>query len=74
MATPLPWVRWTSLISMISGYLMFFIESINGRPHTDPWTIKITAGMAMGTLMWANMWFLIYPIRKKIIKAQKTPN
>lgn len=61
--------RWGAMLTFILGWLLFFINySPNGwanflgaRGH---W---ISLGMLFGTIMWFNVWFIIWPNQKKVL-------
>ena len=82
MGRALWWFRWGAMITFLSGLLLFtqlymygsgdgfgpselFIGSdgITGR------AIWILMGMLFGTIMWFNVWFIIWPAQQKILPA-----
>lgn len=62
--------RWGAMVTMITGWLL-----IIGFSHTNPGYLSsgrgviIFTGALMGTLMWFNVWFVIWPRQKKAIAA-----
>ncbi len=66
--------RWAAMITFILGWLLFFMNySPNGWAdfHTSRghW---ISMGALFGTIMWFNVWFVIWPAQRKIINGIKT--
>ena len=76
------WFRWGAMTTFIVGLLLFTqlymyvpgvgfgvsdlfstAEGITGR------AIWILIGMLFGTIMWFNVWFIIWPAQKKILTA-----
>lgn len=71
--------RWGAMVTIITGYLIILIKyfilgtgmtGTAGLMSTDggKW---ITFGMLFGTVMWFNVWFIIWPAQQKIIPAVK---
>jgi len=66
--------RWGAMLTFIFGLILFFLNyspnnwaNFNGvRGH---W---ISLGMLFGTIMWFNVWFIIWPAQRKIINGVKT--
>ena len=67
------WFRWGAMWTFVSGLLMLSIRS-----HLDvsaagigifatPYWINILTGALFGTLMWFNVWFVIWPNQKTVI-------
>jgi len=71
--------RWGAMLTVIAGYLIIVIQYfIQGSGMTGPSGLMstdrglwITFGMLFGTIMWFNVWFIIWPAQKKIIPAVK---
>jgi uncharacterized membrane protein len=72
------WFRWAAMATMIFGLVLFWYvymrqegvmrdaqKKITGR------ALYIMIGMTLGLIMWFNVWFVIWPTQKKIIKAVK---
>jgi uncharacterized membrane protein len=62
------WFRWGAMGTAISGLLyvlMWWGMSLNYA--MTPWTVAIFTGGLMGLVMWANVWFVIWPNQKIII-------
>src|SRR3954469_25086301 len=57
------WFRWGAMFTLLTGLLI-----LGTRGHRDgmgifmtSWGVCIMTGFAMGALMWANVWFVIWP-------------
>jgi uncharacterized membrane protein len=63
--------RWGAMFTFLSGlYLLYFIYmSATGIGFANPRGLYIMAGAGFGTIMWFNVWFVIWPRQKKIIGA-----
>jgi uncharacterized membrane protein len=55
------------MFTIISGLAIIAIRLHQGVALGDPYMTKILTGAAMGTIMWANVWFVIWPIQKRVI-------
>ena len=79
------WFRWGAMFTFISG-ILYIIWKIfiathagltgTGGLFTSTWGKWISFGGFLGTVMWFNVWFIIWPIQKKIIawtKAGQSP-
>jgi uncharacterized membrane protein len=62
------WFRWGAMGTVIIGiiYLLIWWDSRLDLAFT-PWTVSIFTGGALGLIMWANVWFVIWPNQKIII-------
>ena len=79
------WFRWGAMLTLATGYLYLVYELMVG-PKTTPaeWfgvsgNRWITFGMILGTVMWFNVWFVIWPRQRVILaavsgKAEKPAN
>jgi uncharacterized membrane protein len=69
------WFRWGAMITFLSGitYILYeqFIETNNhfGNWFGDSRGIWITFGMLLGSIMWFNVWFVIWPRQQVIIAS-----
>lgn len=61
------WFRWGAMGTIITGviYLLIFWSQQGWAPNS--WAVAILTGAAMGTLMWANVWFVIWPNQQIVI-------
>ncbi|MCM2277930.1 MAG: urate hydroxylase PuuD [Oligoflexia bacterium] len=65
------WFRWGAMVTMITGLLILQV-----RGHRDgmgifatSWGVSILTGAVLGLLMWANVWFVIWPAQKRVIQS-----
>ncbi|MBI2167833.1 MAG: urate hydroxylase PuuD [Candidatus Omnitrophica bacterium] len=81
MPRALWWFRWGAMVTILSGYAYIlwkiFIATDAGLYGTgglfnSTWGKWITMGAGLGTIMWFNVWFIIWPIQKKLITGTKT--
>jgi uncharacterized membrane protein len=76
------WFRWGAMITFVIGMLLFvqlymYVPGAGFGPSelfstADGLTgraIWILLGMVFGTIMWFNVWFIIWPAQKKILPA-----
>lgn len=82
MPRALWWFRWAAMITFLSGWIY-----ISGKLHlngqgfmegltTSTWGQWIGLGALLGSIMWFNVWFIIWPSQKKLItwtKKGETP-
>jgi uncharacterized membrane protein len=69
------WFRWGAMATIVTGLILAWINNY----LVDAITIGIMSGVAkhtaigigmwLGTIMWFNVWFVIWPAQKKIIGA-----
>ena len=62
------WFRWGAMGTIITGLLyllMWWAMRLNYA--MTPWTVAIFTGGTLGTIMWANVWFVIWPKQKVVI-------
>jgi uncharacterized membrane protein len=65
------WFRWGAMYTMLTGliYLMFRGHRDGFMIFATSWGISILTGAALGLLMWANVWFVIWPNQKIVIES-----
>ncbi|MEK7288015.1 MAG: urate hydroxylase PuuD [Elusimicrobiota bacterium] len=79
------WFRWGAMTTFVSGWALFtlgymhtpglgFGPSVlfsdeNGMTSRAVW---ILIGMAMASIMWFNVWFIIWPAQKKMLAGQSS--
>lgn len=61
------WFRWGAMWTLVTGLLMLHTAQYTGFSIQGDWGIKILTGSLFGILMWANVWFVIWPAQKQII-------
>jgi uncharacterized membrane protein len=63
------WFRWGAMWTFVTGLIMLHTGTQLGFSISGDWGIKILTGSAFGILMWANVWFLIWPKQKVVIQS-----
>jgi uncharacterized membrane protein len=66
------WFRWGAMFTFLSGLLMILLEGHKAGGlilafEGNSWGAFILTGATLGTLMWANVWFIIWPAQKVVI-------
>jgi uncharacterized membrane protein len=74
MPRALYFFRWAAMITFVLGWLLFFInyapnDWVQFNTTRGHW---ISLGALFGTIMWFNVWFIIWPSQRKIINGIKT--
>ena len=80
MPRALWWFRWGAMVTFLAGLLLFSMKYMwtgNGfgpnsnfrgaSGHVSDRAVWIMCGMLFGTIMWFNVWFIIWPIQRKLI-------
>jgi uncharacterized membrane protein len=62
------WFRWGAMITFLSGWLYLLGFSIQKNGFAVPGTWGIFLGGLLGSIMWANVWFVIWPKNKIVIQ------
>jgi uncharacterized membrane protein len=65
------WFRWGAMFTMITGILILAIRGHMGGAglFASSWGVNILLGMTMGLIMWANVWFVIWPAQQVLIAS-----
>ena len=77
MPRALWWFRWGAMITVITGWTYIGAKlGLNGQGFiegltTSTWGQWISLGATLGTIMWFNVWFIIWPAQKKLITWTK---
>ncbi|MGH7548096.1 MAG: urate hydroxylase PuuD [Gemmatimonadales bacterium] len=58
------WFRWAAMLTFLSGLA---ILALRRASWSDPWGMTILSGSAFGTLMFLNVWLVIWPNQKIVI-------
>jgi uncharacterized membrane protein len=62
------WFRWGAMFTFLSGWIYLFIRAHQGGFFTGSYGWAILLGGLIGSLMWANVWFVIHPKQKIVIQ------
>ena len=79
MPRALWWFRWGAMITFATGWLYIGAKlHLNGAGltgtgglFTSTWGQWISLGGLLGSIMWFNVWFIIWPAQKKLITWTK---
>lgn len=66
------WFRWGAMGTFITGwaYLGMRTSTPGGAAlFMTSWGVAILTGAILGSLMWANVWFIIWPCQKVVIES-----
>lgn len=63
------WFRWGAMWTFVTGLLLFGLYQGQGMVLASAWGVQIGLGMSLATLMWANVWFIIWPNQKIVIQS-----
>ena len=62
------WFRWAAMFTFATGVLILVMKlGHDGVPISSGYMTRILTGGLMGTLMWANVWFVIWPAQQVVI-------
>ena len=61
------WFRWGALVTFVTGVLIIMMKMHGGVSLSGGYMTRILTGGLMGTLMWANVWFVIWPAQQVVI-------
>ena len=78
------WFRWGAMITFLAGLVLFTLtymyipgqgfgannNFLNEAGDLSSRAIWILFGMLLGTIMWFNVWFVIWPAQKKILSGK----
>jgi uncharacterized membrane protein len=71
------WFRWGAMVTFLVGWLLLLVKYGHGNlwfddegkmTHRAMW---ILFGGILGTIMWFNVWFIIWPAQKQLIRWLK---
>ena len=77
MPEALWWFRWGAMATIVFGLLLAFMNGYLGQAIVigigshSPHITDIGIGMWLGTIMWFNVWFIIWPMQKKALGIVK---
>jgi len=66
------WFRWGAMFTFLTGLMLILFKMHNGVGLGDPYMTRILTGALMGTFMWANVWFVIWPAQQVVIANAET--
>jgi len=67
------WFRWGAMFTFITGILILATKmGHDGVPLSSGYMTRILTGALMGTIMWANVWFVIWPAQQIVIANAET--
>lgn len=62
------WFRWGAMVTFLSGLLIVLHRMGQGGFFAGSYGWAILLGGLMGTIMWANVWFVIWPYQRIVIQ------
>ncbi len=69
------WFRWGAMVTFITGWLIILhkIGQFGGLGpfFTQPYGLAIFTGGLLGTVMWANVWFVIWPAQQVVMASAR---
>jgi uncharacterized membrane protein len=63
------WFRWGAMFTFLTGWLIVALRWGHGEPLSSLRMTLILTGGIMGTIMWANVWFVIWPAQQVVIAS-----
>ena len=63
------WFRWGAMITFITGWLIILHHWGRGDLMVGSYGLAILAGGLLGSLMWFNVWFVIWPAQQVVIAS-----
>ncbi len=58
------WFRWGAMFTFLSGWAIVLMKLHAGVGLGDGYMTRILTGGIMGTFMWFNVWFIIWPAQR----------
>jgi uncharacterized membrane protein len=67
----LSWFRWGAMFTFITGLIMLSIwgSRVGGEAMNTSFGLFISLGAVLGTLMFLNVWLIIWPCQKVVIES-----
>jgi uncharacterized membrane protein len=62
------WFRWGAMVTFLSGWLYILFRAHQGGFLSGSYGWAILVGGLLGSIMWANVWFVIWPNQKIVIQ------
>lgn len=66
------WFRWGAMLTFLSGLGIFLVNLGTGIGAMSTWGVKISAGMTFGTLMFLNVWLVIWPKMQIVLASAES--
>jgi uncharacterized membrane protein len=63
------WFRWGAMFTFLTGWTIVMGRLHQGIGIGDGYMTRILTGGILGTFMWANVWFVIWPAQQVVIKS-----
>ncbi len=64
------WFRWGAMVTFLTGWLIVLTKLGHDKVPLDAgYMTRILTGGLLGTFMWANVWFVIWPAQKVVIAS-----
>jgi uncharacterized membrane protein len=63
------WFRWGAMVTFITGWLIIFHRMGQGGFFASSYGWAILFGGLLGTLMWFNVWFVIWPAQQVLMAS-----
>ena len=65
------WFRWGAMFTFITGFIMLSIwgSRVGGEAMKTSFGLWISVGATLGTLMFLNVWLIIWPAQKVVIES-----
>jgi uncharacterized membrane protein len=63
------WFRWGAMFTFLTGLTILAVKLMQGNSLGSAYMTRILTGALMGTFMWANVWFVIWPAQKVVIAS-----
>lgn len=63
------WFRWGAMFTFLSGLTIIALKGHGGEPFSSSYMTLILTGGLLGTLMWYNVWFIIWPAQQVVIAS-----
>ncbi len=68
LPTAMWWFRWGAMFTFGTGWLLILMYlGMDGLGLGDGLMTRILTGGTLGTLMWANVWFVIWPAQRDFV-------
>jgi uncharacterized membrane protein len=64
------WFRWGAMFTFLTGWTIVLIHIVTGTASMSYYALILTGGI-LGTLMWFNVWFVIWPRQRMAIESAK---